>query len=183
MIPRKILAAFFAAIFLATIGVSSMLENAKSRTVKSFLPDRNAWELKRIAITDDNNRNLIFSRINCVWVIGEENLPSDEIKVTALAEKLIGLKSDDLVTEKAEDYKKYRVSESQYSIKVVLNFKDDTTRTLLFGKATMGRPDYARRADETGVYLIYEVPQLTGINLDKNAWSTSVNEVSRVFNK
>jgi hypothetical protein len=172
MIPRKTLAAFFAAFFLTTIGISYMLESGKTKTVKSFFPDRNAWELKRIAITDVNNKNLIFDRVNCVWVIGENKLPSDEIKVTALADKLIGLKSDDLVSEKATDYEKYKVSDSQYSFKVMLNFKDNTTKTLLLGKATMGRPDYARLLDEMGVYLIYET-QITGISLNVDDWSTS----------
>ena len=179
MIPRKTLAAFFAAIFLATIGISYMLEKEKPKTVKSFFTGRNAWELKNISITDANNRNLTFNRANCVWVIGEESLPSDEIKVTELADKLIGLQSDDLVTENAADYEKYKVSDSLYSLKVVLNFKEDTTRTLLLGKAAMGRPDYARLVDETGVYLIYE-PEIAGISLNVDAWSLPEEKTAKL---
>lgn len=182
MIPRKTIAAFFTAILLATIGISYMLENGKSRDIKSFFPDKNQWELKRIAITDDNDKNLVFKRVKCVWVIGDDNLPSDEIKVTALAEKLLELKSDDLVTEKEGDYEGLKVSASQFSFKVELNFKDETSRTLLLGKTTLGRPDHARLADETGVYKIFE-PKITGISLEPNVWASSADEVSGVSTK
>lgn len=177
MIPRKTFTAFFAAIFLATIGFSYMLENNKSKEIKSFFPNQKSWELKRFAITDDKDKTLVFKRINCVWVIGDDNLPSDEIKVTALAEKLITLKSDDLVTENEGDYERLKVSTSQFSFKIEFSFKDETSRTLLLWKADMGRPSHARRADESGVYLIYE-PMLAEIKLDTKEWVNSVDEVS-----
>ena len=177
MIPRKTFTAFFAAIFVATIGISYMFENGKPRDIKSFFPDRNQWELKRITITDDNDKSLVFNRVKCVWVIGDDNRPSDEIKVNALAEKLLGLKSDDLVTEKEGDYERLKVSASQFNFKIEFSFKDETSRTLLLGKADMGRPSHARRVDESGVYLIYE-PMVSEIKLDTKDWASSVDEVS-----
>lgn len=180
MIPRKTFTAFFAAIFLATIGFSYMLEKNKPKEIKSFFPNQKSWELKRFAITDDKDKTLVFKRVKCVWVIGDDNLPSDEIKVTALAEKLIALKSDDLVTENEGDYDRLKVSTSQFSFKIEFSFKDETSRTLLLGKADMGRPSHARRADESGVYLIYE-PMLAEIKLDTKDWANSVDEVNGVL--
>jgi len=182
MIPRKTLTVFFATVFVAAIGFNFMLENGESKEVKSFFPDRNQWELKRISITDDNDKSLVFKRVKCVWVIGDDNMPSDEIKATALAEKLLNLQSDDLVTEKEGDHERLKVSSSQFSRKVELNFKDETSMTLLLGEATMGRPDHARRVDETGVYLIYE-PKITKISLEPNVWFGSADDVSGVSTK
>ena len=127
------------------------------------------FDLKRFTISDADNRTLDFKRLDCVWVIGETNKPSDESRVTVMAEKLVTLTPKGLVTQDQDRYEDFNVGDDKFNRKVVLTFKDGKTFTMLIGTPALTKPVYVRLANRNTVYSVNE-PLLQQINLDTGSW-------------
>ena len=86
MKPKKIIySTFILFVFMVFAGCSSTVDQQNAGN--PLFPERHGWDLKQVAISDTDNTSLDFKRVNCVWVIGNDNKPSDESRVTALADK------------------------------------------------------------------------------------------------
>jgi predicted metal-binding transcription factor (methanogenesis marker protein 9) len=168
MITRAVFILFF---FATLTGCSPAVDSQVPP--QQFFPGRNGFDLKKINISDADNNSLDFKRVDCVWVIGAENRSSDEARVTALADKLVTLASRELVTHKSDRYRDFKVSDVNFSRKVVLTFKDNTSFTLLLGTPAITKPIYVRRADTKEVFAVDE-SLLRQISLKSNSWLAAV---------
>jgi hypothetical protein len=154
-------------ILVLLAGCSSPTE--KEIVPKTLFPDLHGWDLKQIAIADTDKNTLEFRRMNCVWVVGNDNKPSDEPRVTALADKLVSLAPQELPALGPDRYGDFKVGEKGFSRKVTLTFKDGSFYTLLIGTPGITKPVYVRIADKNRIFWIDE-PLLKQINLDSNSW-------------
>ena len=153
-------------IFAIIAGCSSTAE--KQVEAERLFPERHGWDLKQISISDAST-TLDFRRINCVWVLGDENTPSDEPRVTDLAEKLVSLAPQELPAIKPERFQDFKVEKNSFSRKIVLTFKDSSSYIMLIGTPALTKTAYIRLADNNQVYGSDE-PLLRQINLDSDSW-------------
>ena len=63
-------------VFSLLLGCSSTID-IKENTIPLF-PEKHGWDLKQFTISDNDNNFLNFKRVDCVWVVGNGNNPSDE---------------------------------------------------------------------------------------------------------
>lgn len=164
---KKICSTFILFVFALLVGCSSTAD--KQITPKPLFPERHGWDLKQITIADTDHNVLEFKRVDCVWVIGNKNTPSDESKVTALAEKLVSVSPAGLVTAKSDRYSDFKVGDNDFSRKVVLTFKDNSSFALLIGSPALTKPAYVRLEDKKEVYWVDD-PLFKQINLDSGTW-------------
>ena len=164
--PSKILATSIIAGFTLLTACSSASD--KQSTIKPLFPERHGWDLKQVSISDADI-TLDFKRVSCVWVVGNDNRPSDEPKVTALAEKLVSVVPGGQVAMESDRYGDFKVGDDNFTRKVVLTFKDKSSFTLLIGTPAITKPAYVRLANKKQVYRVDE-PLLKQINLNSNFW-------------
>jgi len=164
---KTIYSLFILFVFMLLGGCSSAVDSQV--TGMPLFPERHGWDLKQVTISDADSMTLDFKRDNCVWVIGNDNKPSDEPRVTALADKLVSMTPTGLATLKSGRFEDFRVGDSSFSRKVVLTFKDNSSFTLLIGAPALTKPAYVRLADKNEVYMVDE-PLLKQINLDTGSW-------------
>lgn len=168
MTPQKtIYSLFILVVFTVLAGCSSAVDSQVTGT--PLFPERHGFDLKRVAISDADSNILVFKRVDCVWVIGEANKPSDETRVTALTEKLVGMATTGLVTQKSDRYEQFNVGDDKFNRKIVLTFKDGKSFSLLLGTPAITKPTYVRRADKADVFAVDE-PMLKQINLEPKSW-------------
>jgi len=167
MKPRNILYTASFLFILALLGGCSSTAEEEIAPILLF-PDRHGWDLKQVNISDAE-ATLDFKRVDCVWVIGDENKPSDEQRVTALTESLATMAPQGLVEIDPQRYNDFKVGNENFTRKVVLTFKDKSTYTLLIGTPAITKPAYIRLADKYQVYRIDE-PMLWTLDLDAESW-------------
>jgi len=157
---------FILFIFTLLAGCSSTADQQVA--AQPLFPEQHGWDLRQVSISDANT-TLDFKRLNCVWVIGDDNKPSDEPRVTTLAEKLVTMAPQDLLAIEPDRYNDFKVADDSYTRKVVLTFKDNSSHTLLIGTPAITKPAYVRLADKKQVYRVDE-PLFKQINLDITTW-------------
>lgn len=167
MKPKNILyATFILFIFTLPAGCSSTAE--QQITAKPLFPEQHGWDLRQVSISDADT-TLDFKRVNCVWVIGDENRPSDEPRVTALADKLVTMAPQGVLAIERERYNDFKVGDDSFTRKVILTFKDNSSYTLLIGTPAITKPAYVRLADKSQVYKVDE-PLFMKISLNAGSW-------------
>ena len=152
--------------FTILVGCSSNIE--QKVVVSPLFPERHGWDLKQVTISGDDT-TLNFKRVDCVWVVGNDNKPSDEPRVTALVDKLVSLAPQGLPAIGPDRFADFKVGEENFSRKVTLTFKDSSSFTLLIGTPGITKPVYVRLADKERIYWTDE-PLLKQINLDSSSW-------------
>ena len=157
---------FMVVIFMLLAGCSSTVEQQVAPI--PLFPGQHGWDLAEVSISDADS-TLDFKRINCVWVIGDDNKPSDEPRVTAIAEKLVTMTPVGKLAIEPDRYNDFKVADNSFTRKVVLTFKDKKSYTLLIGTPAVTKPAYVRLADKKQVYKVDE-PLLRNINLDSASW-------------
>lgn len=133
-----------------------------------LFPERHGWDLKQVSISDADN-TIDFKRVDCVWVVGDDNRPSDEPRVTTLAEKLVALAPHDVLDITPDRYNDFKVGDDSFTRKVVLTFKDKSSYILLIGTPAITKPAFVRLADKNRVYIVTD-PLLRQISLDTTTW-------------
>jgi hypothetical protein len=168
MKPKNILcAALILIIFTLLVGCSSTEDQQQVAPIPLF-PDQHGWDLKQLSFSDADT-TLDFKRVDCVWVVGDDNRPSDEPRVTALAEKLVTMAPVGIAPIGPDRYNDFKVGDESFTRKVVLTFKDKSSYTLLIGKPAITKPAYVRFADKNQVYRVEE-PMIRQIKLDAGSW-------------
>jgi hypothetical protein len=157
---------FMVVIFTLLVGCSSTADQQVAAI--PLFPGQHGWDLKQVSISDADT-TLDFQRINCVWVIGDDKRPSDEPKVTAIAEKLVAMAPVGELAIKPDRYNDFKVGDNSFTRKVTLTFKDKKSYTLLIGTPAVTKPAYVRLVDENRVFKIDE-PLFRQINLDTASW-------------
>jgi hypothetical protein len=168
MKPQKIIYSIFILFMLTALGGCSSAVDSQV-TAKPLFPERHGWDLKQLTISDVDSTSLDFKRVKCVWVVGNDNRPSDEPKVSALADKLVSVAPFGLATRKSERFGDFKVGYVSFSRKATLTFKDDSSITLFIGSPALTKPTYVRVAGTNEVYMVDE-PLLKQISLDTRFW-------------
>ena len=156
-------------LFLFTVLTGCSSDTDQQLTANPLFPERHGWDLKQLTISDVDSTSLDFKRINCVWVVGNDNKPSDEPQITTLADKLVSMAPIGIATQKSDRFEDFKVGDASFSRKAVLTFKDNSSITLLIGSPALTKPAYVRLANENEVYMVDE-PLLKQINLDADSW-------------
>lgn len=164
--PNILYTVFILLVFTLLSGCSSD-DDQQSAAIPLF-PEQHGWDLKQINISDADT-TLDFKRVDCVWVVGNDNRPSDEPRVTALADTLVTLAPQLEPAIGPDRYNDFKVADKSFSRKVVLTFKDNSSYTLLLGTPALTKPAYLRHADTSQVYIADE-PLLKQISLDEESW-------------
>ena len=164
---NKIIYTTFILFILMVPGGCSSTTDQQVAAIQLF-PGQHGWDLKQVSISNADT-TLDFRRINCVWVIGNDNKPSDEPRVTALAEKLVAMAPQGLAAIKPDRYNDFKVGDESFTRKVVLTFKDKSSYTLLIGTPAITKPAYVRLAGNNEVYKV-DSPLFKQINMDIGSW-------------
>jgi hypothetical protein len=169
---RKNIVHTFVTLFLVTLLAGCSSSADQQTAAMPLFPERHGWDLKQVSISDADT-TLDFKRVDCVWVVGDENRQSDESRVTALADKLVTITPQGLAAIKPDRYNGFKVGDDSFTRKVVLTFKDNRSYTLLIGTPAITKPAYVRLADTNQVYRV-EDPLIRQINLDAGSWLAPV---------
>jgi hypothetical protein len=165
---QKILScAFVLVVIIISAGCTSAVDSQISAI--PLFQGRQGFDLKRIVISDVNNNTIEFKRVDCVWVIGQENRPADEQRVTVLADKIATLTPLNLVTQEHDRYNDFNVGDTHFNRKVVLKFKDNSSSTLLIGAPALTKPAYVRLEGKNIVYSVDE-PLLKQLDMHADSW-------------
>jgi hypothetical protein len=168
MKPGKIIYSIIILFVIAVLAGCSAADDLQL-TVMPLFPERHGWDLKQVTISDADISSIDFKRVNCVWVVGNDNKPSNEPKITTLADKLVSMAPIGIATQKSDRFGDFKVGDASFSRKAVLTFKDNSSITLLIGSPALTKPAYVRLANENEVYMVDE-PLLKQINLDADSW-------------
>jgi len=158
--------AFIVFMYTLLVGCSSTVDQQAAPIL--LFPDQHGWDLAKVSISDAET-TLDFKRVDCVWVIGDDNRPSDEPRVTTLAEKLVTMVPRGPIAIEPRRYDDFKIGDHNFTRKVTLTFKDNSSYTMLIGAPALTRPTYLRFADRYQVYRVDE-PILRQINLDGDSW-------------
>jgi hypothetical protein len=168
MKPEKIIYSIIILFVIAVLVGCSSADDQQLAAMPLF-PERHGWDLKQVTISDADISSIDFKRVNCVWVVGNDNKPSNEPKITTLADMLVSMAPIGIATQKSDRFGDFKVGDASFSRKVVLTFKDNSSITLLIGSPALTKPAYVRLANENEVYMVDE-PLLKQINLDADSW-------------
>ncbi len=167
MRPRNILYTAFILLLLFLPGGCSPTAEQQIAPIP-FFPGQHGWDLAQFTVSD-GVAALDFKRVDCVWVVGNDKRPSDESRVSALAEKLVSMVPYGPVAIGPERYNDFKVGDDRFTRKVVLTFKDNRSYTLLIGTPALTKPAYVRFAGNNMVYKVDE-PLFRQINLAADSW-------------
>jgi hypothetical protein len=164
---KKILYTTFILFIMTVLGGCSSTTDQQVAAIQLF-PGQHGWDLKQMSISNADT-TLDFKRVNCVWVIGNDNKPSNEPRVTTLAEKLVAMAPQGLAAINPDRYKDFKVGDESFTRKVILTFKDNSSYTLLIGAPALTKPAYVRLAGNNEVYKV-DNPLFKQINMDLGSW-------------
>jgi hypothetical protein len=167
MTPQKTFYSIFI-LFVFTLLAGCAPSADEQIAAMPLFPERHGWDLKQVSISDADT-TLDFKRVNCVWVVGDEKKPSDEPRVTSLADKLVSLAPEGIPAIGPDRFRDFKVGDDSFTRKVVLTFKDNSSFTLLIGTPAITKPAYLRLAGKDLVYKVDE-PLIRQINLDTGSW-------------
>jgi hypothetical protein len=167
MKPENILCCTFILFMFTLLAGCSSTADRQIAAIPLF-PGQHGWDLRQVSISDADT-TLEFKRVDCVWVVGNDNQPSDESRVTTLADKLVTMVPQFEPAIEPDRYNDFKVADDSFTRKVVLTFKDSSSYTLLIGTPAITKPAYVRLADKNQVYTVDE-PLLRQINLDTASW-------------
>lgn len=122
-------------------------------TAVPLLGTLQAADVTGLAIQEQGGKRVDLVKKSGVWVLpaGDDYAASPD-KVTAFVEKLIGLKTDPLVTRTANSHARLQVSDTTYVRKVDLTVADGSVKTLYLGSAS-GGATHVRVSGLDDVYL------------------------------
>ena len=156
----------FLFVFTLLGGCSSNVE--QPAPVVPFFPERHGYDLRQFTVSDAET-TLEFNRVDCVWVVGADRRPSDEPRVTALADALVSLAPRLEPAIEPDRFEDFRIHGNSFTLRVGLTFKDNSSYTLLIGIPALTKPVYLRTAGTDQVYST-EVPLLRRIDLAAASW-------------
>lgn len=118
-----------------------------------LLGSATAANVTALVIQEQTGAAIELAQQSGAWALpASDNYPASAAKITAFVEKLIGLKTDPLVTRTASSHARLQVADAQYVRKIDLKFADGSAQTLYLGSAS-GGATHVRLAGEDAVYL------------------------------
>lgn len=133
-----------------------------------FFPGITADQVSRLEMTDDKKNTLALAKSDSGWLISSRgDIPADPEKVNAALKKLVGLKSDRLVTRTTSSHQRFKVG-TEYRQKVSLALPENRVASLLLGTEPSHKSIHVRAENDPSVYLV------TGLS----SWELSTDPAS-----
>jgi len=150
---NRILAGLLAVqvIIAAVIFVPRVLPSQS--TAVPLLDKLQATDITGLAIQESSGKRVDLIKKDGAWVVpASDDFAASPDKITAFLEKLIGLKTDPLVTRTAASHARLQVAPTAYVRKIDLTVADGGVTSLYLGSAS-GGATYIRRDGYDDVYL------------------------------
>jgi len=113
-----------------------------------------AADVKAITIQDKAGAKVDLVKQDAGWVLpNSDNYPANAETINAFVEKLIGLKSDPLVTRTSSSHKRLQVADDDFVRKIDLTLTDGSVKSLYLGSASGGSATHVRVIGQDEVYL------------------------------
>lgn len=113
-----------------------------------------AAQVADFTVQDNTGNSIELANQSGTWVLPQsEAYPADATKVSAFIDKLIGVKTDPLVTRTAASHKRLQVAADDFVRKIVLKLTDGSTRTLYLGSPSGAGATHVRLDGQDEVYL------------------------------
>lgn len=113
-----------------------------------------AADVKSIAIQDNAGAKIDLLKQDAGWVLpASDNYPANTETINAFVDKLIGLKTDPLVTRTASSHKRLQVATDDYVRKIDLTLTDGSVKTIYLGSASGSSATHVRVNGQDEVYL------------------------------
>ncbi|MBP7686685.1 MAG: DUF4340 domain-containing protein [Thermoflexales bacterium] len=112
-----------------------------------------ATDVTGLTIQEQGGQPISLAKKNGTWVLpAADDFAASPDKITAFVEKLIGLKTDPLVTRTANSHARLQVAQAAYVRQVDLTLADGSVKTLYLGSAS-GGATHVRVNGQDEVYL------------------------------
>jgi len=143
------------ALQIALVAVVFWPRSAASVTSgEPLFPGVEADQIVRLTITAANGDQIELAKDMGNWVLPEaDNYPAEADKVSELLEKIIGLKTDRLVTQTRASHKRLKVAKDDFERRIVFELADGTTHTLYLGTSPRYGTCHIRADKRDEVYL------------------------------
>ncbi len=141
---------------------------------KSLFPGVEADRIAGLTITDAQSQSVQLARRDSGWALPEaDDYPCAETKVTTLLSKIVGLKTDRLVTQTSGSHKRLKVAEGAFERRIEFELADGTRHRLYLGTSPSGSATHVRADDQNEVYLGSDFA-VWDVGSDATAWVDSV---------
>ncbi len=119
-----------------------------------LFPDLKPNQIVRLTLTDSNDHRVEIARVDRVWALPQaDDYPVRREKVISLINKIIGLKSDRLITRTADSHARLKVEEQDFERLIEFHQADGTSHRLYVGTAPSLRAAHVRADGQQAVYL------------------------------
>lgn len=127
---------------------------ASSGEGESLFPDVEAAQIVALSITDAAGETINLASVGGSWVLPDaDDYPCQEGMVPGLITKLLGLRTDSLVTQTSTSHKPLKVSEDDFERRIVFELADGTRHELFVGSSPTYGATHIRLAGQNEVYL------------------------------
>lgn len=111
-------------------------------------------QIVRLTVTAPDGQRVEIARASGVWALPQaDDFPVRRESVISLINKIIGLKSDRLITRTGDSHKRLKVDEQEFERMIEFQGADGTSHRLYVGTASSFRAAHVRADDEQAVYL------------------------------
>jgi len=172
---RKLI--YGAAILLLAQLVLAAVTQIGGKTDMSATPEAPFLKIKAdkvssLEIFGPNNNKVVLEKNNGTWILpGTANAPADSQQVTALIDKLAGLKQGFVVAGSKEAANRFKVADDTYERHLLVKEDNTVTGDFFVGTSPAFRQVHARKAGSTDIVVVglstYELETSADKWLDK----------------
>lgn len=131
-----------------------------------------ADKISALSITGDDGKKIALAKNGNGWVLPDaDNFPVNADKVTPVLDKLVGLKTNRLVTRTADSHKRLEVAADKFARKIDLQTADGNF-TLYLGSSAGPGATHIRRDGQNETYLTADLSTWE-LNPQASSWITA----------
>lgn len=159
----------FSLVFALFLFTGSLVACNTAEQETLLFPEIKPWDLKSIKVTDKSNRVLLFTRKNCVWTFGQDNLAANEAQVTRLADQVVGIAYRKYFTGNESTYANYLVGQDSFTSRVDIGLPEGEIKTLYLGSEAGFGLLYARVTGDKNIYILSKAA-IKSIAMQNDFW-------------
>ncbi len=121
---------------------------------EALLPGLETDRIVALTVTGGEDESIQLAKSSGEWVLPEaDDYPALADKVTPLLTKIVGLKTDRLVTETSSSHKRLKVADDEFERRIEIELADGTRHRLYVGTSPTIGVAHVRAAGADEVYL------------------------------
>jgi hypothetical protein len=181
----RILAVLLAAQLVLAVAMSFTGPNLAAVRPDTALISLDDRKVDRIVMAGPDKQQLVLAKQGDSWVLpGTAGFPADAAKVRHLLDRLTGLKRGFAVATTKGAQTRFKVSDSDFERRVLLEQGDKPLATIYFGTSPGLRRVHARSAGDDAVYTadfgLYEAPLKASDWEDKSVLHLNAGEIDGI---